>query len=193
MVVTAKLALVAPAATVTEAGTVAVAVLPLASVTTAPPAGAAVLSVTVPVLPAPPVTVPGLKVSEASGGFTTRVDVLVVPLYVAVMVAVVGEVTADVEMLNVACVCPVGTRTDVGTEAAALLLLSATVTPPKPGAKDIVTVPIALIPATIAVGETLNEASAVALCAESFTTNPSFPPALCDCRALATGKFPDPV
>src|SRR5215472_2706220 len=99
-VVIAKLALAAPAATVTEAGTAAARVLLLVSVTTAPPDGAAVPSVTVPVLPAPPVTVPGFRVTEARGGFTTSVDVLVAPLYVAVMVAVVGEATVDVEMLN---------------------------------------------------------------------------------------------
>src|SRR5215472_5215828 len=100
LLLTVNVAEVAPAATVTEAGTVAAAVLLLVSVTTAPPAGAAVPSVTVPVLPAPPVTVPGLRVIEARGGFTISVDVLVAPLYVAVMVAVVGEATVDVEMLN---------------------------------------------------------------------------------------------
>src|SRR5437762_3469446 len=67
VVATLNVAVVAPAATVTEAGTVA-AVLLLASITTAPPAGAAALSVTVPVLFAPPVTVAGFSVIEASTG-----------------------------------------------------------------------------------------------------------------------------
>ncbi len=55
----AKVAVVAPAATVTEAGTVAALMLLLVSVHHRPPAGAACVSVTVPVLPAPPVTAAG--------------------------------------------------------------------------------------------------------------------------------------
>src|SRR5262252_97635 len=66
VVVIAKLPVVAPAVTVTEAGTVAAALL-LVSATTAPPAGAAVLSVTVPVLPEPPVTVAVVAGSDGHG------------------------------------------------------------------------------------------------------------------------------
>src|SRR3989449_10187949 len=64
-----KLALVAPAETVTLAGTVA-AVLLLESVTCAPPAGAGPFSVTVPAEGLPPVTLAGLRASEdgAAGG-----------------------------------------------------------------------------------------------------------------------------
>src|SRR3954453_2813145 len=83
-VVMAKLAVVAPAATVTDAGTAPAALL-LARVTTAPPAGATVASVTVPVLPIPPRTAVGFSVNvfSAAGGLTIRVDVLVDPLKVA--------------------------------------------------------------------------------------------------------------
>src|SRR5436305_14868215 len=69
-VATVNLAVVAPAATVTDAGTVAALRLLLVNATTAPPAGAAALSVTVPVLFAPPVTVAGFNVIEASAGLT---------------------------------------------------------------------------------------------------------------------------
>ena len=82
LVVTANVFVVAPAATVTEAGTVAALVLLLVNATTAPPAGAAALSVTVPVLFAPPVTAVGFTVTpfKAAGGFTVSVAVLATPL-----------------------------------------------------------------------------------------------------------------
>ena len=71
---------VAPAATVTDAGTDAAVVLLLTSDTTAPPTGAAAPRVTVPVLPAPPVTEVGFSVTDANGGFTVSVAALLAPL-----------------------------------------------------------------------------------------------------------------
>ena len=94
LLVMAKVAAVAPAATVTETGTVAAAMLLLVSVTTAPPAGAAAASVTVPVEAAPLVTVGGLSTTDEIVGFTTSVTVFAAPLYVAVMVTAVTVVTA---------------------------------------------------------------------------------------------------
>ena len=77
VVVTGKVVVVAPAATVTLAGTVAM-VLSLDSVTTAPPAGAGLLKVTVPVEELPPVTLVGLKVRfESTGGLMVSVAVCV--------------------------------------------------------------------------------------------------------------------
>jgi hypothetical protein len=65
LVLTVKLALVAPAATVTLAGTRAAPVLLLESDTTAPPVGAGPLNVTVPVEDCvPPVTLVGFTASE---------------------------------------------------------------------------------------------------------------------------------
>src|SRR4051794_41934643 len=67
VVVMANVAVLAAAATVTDAGTDAAVVLLLTSDTTAPPTGAAALRVTVPVLPAPPVTDAGFSVTDANG------------------------------------------------------------------------------------------------------------------------------
>ena len=64
LVLTLNDALVAPAATVTLAGTLAAVVLLLESETCAPPAGAALLNVTVPVEEFPPVTLAGFSESE---------------------------------------------------------------------------------------------------------------------------------
>jgi len=66
LVLTVKVALVAPAETVTPVGTLAAAVLLLERVTCAPPAGAGPLSVTVPVEKFPPVTLVGFNVVEES-------------------------------------------------------------------------------------------------------------------------------
>ena len=72
LVLTVKVALVAPAATVTLEDTLAAAVLLLESATCAPPAGAAPLNVTVPVENCgPPITLVGFSVSDervAGGG-----------------------------------------------------------------------------------------------------------------------------
>jgi hypothetical protein len=65
-VVIVNVAVVAPEATVTLAGTVAAAVLLLVRVTTAPVAGAAALSVTVPCEGFPPTTLVGFKVTEVT-------------------------------------------------------------------------------------------------------------------------------
>ena len=66
LVLTANIALVAPAATVTLEGTLAAFVLLLKSATCAPPDGAGPLSVTVPVDEFPPVTLVGFSESNAS-------------------------------------------------------------------------------------------------------------------------------
>ena len=80
-VVAANVAVVAPAATITLAGTVTTAVLLLVNDTTAPPAGAPDVSVTVPVEPVPPVTLDGLTATEvnvagplAACGVKRRID-----------------------------------------------------------------------------------------------------------------------
>ena len=78
-----KLALLAPAGTVTLAGTAATLGLLLARETTAPPLGAGPLRVTVPVEDCvPPVTLVGFSVSDdrvAVGGVTVSDAVLLAP------------------------------------------------------------------------------------------------------------------
>lgn len=70
LVLAVNVALEAPAATVTLAGTRAAVVLLLERVTCAPPAGARPLSVTVPVDEFPPTTLAGFSASDESDGDT---------------------------------------------------------------------------------------------------------------------------
>ena len=126
VVTTVNVAPVAPAATVTLAGTVATDAL-LDSVTTAPPLGAAPLRVTVPVEEAPPVTLLGLSNTEDSvgvvpAGATVSVAVWVDPPYEAVIVAGVDVVTALVVTVKVMLVAPAATVTLAGTVATDALL-----------------------------------------------------------------------
>src|SRR5947209_4764880 len=99
LVLTVKFALLAPAATVMLAGTLADP-LSLESITCAPPVGAGPLNVTVPVEDwAPPATVVGFSVTEESvgdawAGKTVSEVVLVAPAYEAVIVTDLLVVTA---------------------------------------------------------------------------------------------------
>jgi hypothetical protein len=68
LVVTVKVALLAPAAMFTLAGTEAAVVLLLERVTSAPEGGAAALSVTVPWDVLPPITPVGFSVNELTAG-----------------------------------------------------------------------------------------------------------------------------
>ena len=78
LVVAVNVAVVAPASTVTVAGTWAAAVLLEVKPITAPPTGAGLSSVTVPVEEVPPSTVAGLMLTEvkaATGAVTVSVVV----------------------------------------------------------------------------------------------------------------------
>jgi len=157
VVVTENVAVVCPAATVTLAGTVA-AVLLLPSVTTAPPAGATAVSVTVPSELAPPVTLVGFNVTEEIfTGFTVGLTVkMALPLLVPevpVMVTDVVVATAEVVIENVAVVCPAATVTLAGTAATGVLLLPSVTTNPPFGASPVnVTVPVEPAPPVTLVG-----------------------------------------
>jgi len=90
LVVTAKAAVLSPAAMLTLDGTFAVAVLELVNWMTTPPVGAGPVSVTVPVDPLPPPTSPGLNdTALTTGAFTFSVPALVMPLKVAETLPVV--------------------------------------------------------------------------------------------------------
>src|SRR5271155_516243 len=115
-VLTVKVALVLPAATVTLEGMVAADVFPLVSVTTAPPEGAFTLRVTVPVVLFPPFTLAGLRVSEEiwGPGVTVRlVDTFAPPDEAKTTIVSLLE-TFSVSRVKVSLVCPAWTVTTTG-------------------------------------------------------------------------------
>jgi len=120
LVATEKLALVAPAATVTLDGTLAAALL-LDSATDMPPAGAALVSVTVPEDDVPPVTLVGftdtaeIEVDAGASGFTVSVADCVTPPPVTEIVTTVCVVTCVVKMLKPPAVAPDGIITLPGS------------------------------------------------------------------------------
>jgi hypothetical protein len=154
VVVAVKFAAVLPDATVTLPGTVA-AVLLLLKLTINPPAGAALVSVTVPCEDVPPTILVGFSATadnDAAGGgdVTVRVVVRVTPPALAVMLAEVDVVTAVVVIAKVAVVLPCATVTLAGTVAALLALLRVTGNPPAGAGAVSVTVPVdALGPVTV--------------------------------------------
>lgn len=159
MVVTVNVAVLAPAATVTEAGTLALVMLDL-SATTSPPVGATPFRVTVPVEGVPPTTEIGDRETLLRvGAVMARLAVAEVDPRVAVIVADVAAETAAVVTVNVAVVAPAATVTEVGTVALALLDLSDTTVPPVGATADSVTVPVLVAPPATEVGFTVTEES----------------------------------
>lgn len=120
VVVTVKVADVAPFFTTTVAGTAAALGKDEPSVTVTSPTGAAA-SFTVPTALAPPITDVGAIVTEATpGGRTFRTADLLTPFKVAVMLASTEAATATVVIGNVIVVFPAGTMTVTGTDAVLL-------------------------------------------------------------------------
>jgi len=168
VVETENVADVAPAATVTEPGTVALEELDV-SVTTDPPGPAAPVSVTVPVELAPPRTEVGLSDKLViAAGVIVRVALWLAPFSVPLIAAGVELDTADVEIVKVVVVLPAGTVTEAGTVADVLAELSATVVPPETAALLSVTVPVEVLPPRTDVGLTdklVREIASIVSCA----------------------------
>src|SRR6266550_7708406 len=163
-VATANVAPVAPAGTVTLAGTAATAVLSLKRETIAPAVRAGALSVTLPVAGDPPLTLVGLSVTEVSVGpgggcgVTVSEAVLVTPAYNADIVTGVEAATAKVVTVNVALVVPAGTVTLAGTVAAAVLSLERETTAPPLRADALrTTLPVEADPPLTLVGFSVSE------------------------------------
>ena len=127
-----KVAVVAPAATVTEAGTVS-RVLLLASVTLDPPVGAIWVRVTVQVLTALCPRLAGLHATpETSTGArqTDRGGLRTAAESRGDGRALIARDAAAAVALKVAVVAPAATVTEAGTVSEALLLASVTLEPP---------------------------------------------------------------
>jgi len=159
VVVTEKVWVVAPAGTVTVAGTTAAALL-LVRLTTSPPEGAGPLKVTVPVAVFPPTTGPVKLIDArvATGAPAMRVSVAVSLTPAAEAVTVTGVVTAtpvDV-IVKGALMAPAGTVMVAGTMTAGLPLLRDTLTPPSGAAMLSVTVPVAEPPPATVAGAMLS-------------------------------------
>jgi len=119
-VVTVNLAVVAPAATNTLDGTLALALFE-ERLTMSPPVGAFAFSVTVPVEGVPPKSVVGeTETLLMDGAQTFRAAVCELLPWVAVIVAVTEVATSFVATVKVAVVAPDGTKTLDGTVAFAL-------------------------------------------------------------------------
>jgi hypothetical protein len=143
---TVNVADVAPAETVTLAGTLAAA-LELESDTTAPPVGAAAVSVTVPVPVCPLTIVLGLTdspLSAAAAGLTVRPKVSFTPEYDAVKVTAVGVVTDPALTVNIAEVEPCGIVTLDGSLVPAGDELRVMIAPPLGAADDKATMQLAV-------------------------------------------------
>jgi len=135
--VATKVALLLPAGTVTDPGTVRFALL-LLSETVTPPPDAAAVRLTVQVLVPAATSEPGTQLSPAScagpcEGTTVRLKVCELPFRLAVSCTVIAAVTVAAVITKLTLLLPAGTVTDPGTVRFGLLLLSETVRPP-PGA-----------------------------------------------------------
>lgn len=126
---------VAPAGTVTDAGTGSAVVFVEASVTPLPPTGAAWFNVTVHVVAVPELMLAGAHASDDTLALGVTVTVAVLfPPSVAVKVTACGVATEPPVAVNVADVAAAATATDGGTDNAATLFDASVTTVPPTGA-----------------------------------------------------------
>jgi membrane-associated protease RseP (regulator of RpoE activity) len=161
--VSVNVVLVAPAETVTLAGTDS-SVDELDRATEIPPAGARPVRVTVPTPVRPLITVVGVADrAESVGGVTVRVaDALTLgPL--AVIRTEVLAVTALLVTVTVTLAIPAATVTLLGTDAITeLAVVRVTTKPPAGAALSSRTVAVAVFPPTTVVGESESDATSAA-------------------------------
>lgn len=148
LVSTVKVAVAAPAATATEGGTVAAAVLSLLRKTVVPPEGAAESRRTVPVTGVPPTTESSFRVTlvtagPLASGVTDSVKARDSVPWAARMIVDWLVVTGVVVTVNDAVLAPGATVTLAGTLTIVLSLLSVTVMPPSVAGAVSVIVPVA--------------------------------------------------
>jgi hypothetical protein len=154
VVVTVKVLVVVPAATVILAGSAAAELLS-DRVTVIPPEGAAPFRDTVPVEELPPTTLLGLRLKLLTEGGLIVKPAVLVTLYRADTVTEVALATGVVVTVKFAVVAPDGTVTFTGT-CAALLLSDSAMTMPVAGAGPFSrTVPVDELPPTTDVGAKL--------------------------------------
>lgn len=121
-----------------------------------PLAGAATLSVTVPVEIFPPTTDDGLNFNDViAGGLIVKLACWVAPFNVPEIDATVTPATATVRTLNEARVAPRATDTDPGTKADVELLTNFTTAPPGGAGPDSVTMQVAVADPTTTGGDRL--------------------------------------
>ena len=158
--VPAKVVVVLPAGTLTEAGTVRAALLS-DTATSRPPVGATLFKVTVHVVVVLDKTATGeqLNADGTIGATRLRVALVVVPFRLAVNSAVLSAVTVDTEAANPALDAPAGTPTDTGVETNVLLSVRATTAPPAGAIAVNIAVHVADAPEPSVVGVHVSEAS----------------------------------
>ena len=147
--VTVKVAVRAPAATVTETGTLATAASLDERITTFPPTGALLERVTVPVVVPRLATLVAANVTlDTCGPRMLSVDLRLTPYTVAEITALVSLLTTLVVTVNIAVNAPAGIVMVDVTKALELDEASDTAVPPDGAGPEIINVPVVVAPPT---------------------------------------------